>query len=337
MKNGLIRLLFSFCFVIFLSVCLLHNVCALNLDEVQQAIRESGAKWTAGENPISNLPLEDIKRMAGTFITDTEYEDTNVPGVEELPTRFDWRDNDGNWVTSVKDQSACGSCWAFAAVGALESLALITAETPDPPGSVDLIDLSEQFLVSCSKLNHGCYGGYMAVTYGFLRWFGTPDEDCFPYQAEDIACALRCPDWKSRRTKISGWSWVIRNVNAIKAAVYKCPVSTGFNIYEDFYYYTEGVYEYTTGDFLGGHAVVIVGWDDDPPEGISCFIVKNSWDTGWGEDGYFRIGYSQLRNDVKFGSGTGKLEMEDSFLAPSLHGEVETTATRWGEIKDSSK
>jgi hypothetical protein len=68
-------------------------------------------------------------------------------------------------------------------------------------------------------------------------------------------------------------------------------------VYTDFYYYTGGVYEHASGDQEGGHAVLLVGYDDRE----SCFIVKNSWGEGWGESGFFRIGYSQLRPGVEFG------------------------------------
>lgn len=84
-------------------------------------------------------------------------------------------------------------------------------------------------------------------------------------------------------------------VAALKAAVYnRGPVNVGYMVYEDFSSYRSGVYEYTWGKAQGGHGVVIVGYDDTK----QCFIVKNSWGTGWGENGYFRIAYSQVNNEV---------------------------------------
>ena len=114
--------------------------------------------------------------------------------------------------------------------------------------------------------------------------------------------------------KISGWSWVANNVTDIKESLDNGPVPCGMGVYEDFMYYTGGVYEYTGGeDYLGGHAVLIVGWDDDPVDapGKSCWIVKNSWGTDWGENGYCRI---KMNDACGIGRDAGKLV----YTAPCL-------------------
>ena len=67
-------------------------------------------------------------------------------------------------------------------------------------------------------------------------------------------------------------------------------------VYNDFYSYRSGVYSYTTGSYLGAHAVLVVGYDDVN----QCFIVKNSWGTGWGEAGYFMIAYSEVGGTSNF-------------------------------------
>jgi hypothetical protein len=87
-------------------------------------------------------------------------------------------------------------------------------------------------------------------------------------------------------------------VEVLKNALYTYgPLVTTMGVYSDFYYYKNGVYSYTSGTFQGGHAILIVGYDD----AAQCFIVKNSWGTGWGEAGFFRIAYSELNNVVSFG------------------------------------
>ena len=75
------------------------------------------------------------------------------------------------------------------------------------------------------------------------------------------------------------------------------PLVTTFSVYEDFYDYSEGIYSYVSGGYLGGHAVLLVGYNDDE----QYFIVKNSWGTWWGEDGYFRIAYSEVNGTTQFG------------------------------------
>ncbi len=263
---------------------------AIDLRDVQVAIQERGARWIAGRTTVSELPEELKRSRLGLRFSEEQGEVTkHETTVTELPSYFDWRDE--GVVTPVKDQGDCGSCWAFAAVGALESLSLLDIGGPAP-------DYSEQFTVSYNLTNSGCNGGSMANVASFLTRIGTVSEDCLPYRASGRKLPLPCEEWRGELVGITTWSKVTPSVDAIKAAVYEGPLAAGYYVYADFMYYTGGVYEYVTGPFLGGHAIIIVGWDDAE----ECFIVKNSWGEDWGEDGYFRIAYSQVTNKVRFGS-----------------------------------
>ncbi|MEW6260020.1 MAG: C1 family peptidase [Thermodesulfobacteriota bacterium] len=266
---------------------------AVSLEEIQAAIHQKGAAWTAGENEIWNKPTSERQGLVGTIL-----QRKNLPAFstqksfQTLPPSFDWRNS--GVVTPVKNQGACGSCWAFASVGELESLAVMNV------GSVgqEYPDLSEQFLVSYNLSNKGCRGGAMDRAAEFLKQFGTPFEACKPYTATSKKLPLPCSTWKEEAETIESWSYVPRTVEDLKAAVYQQPIATAYLVYTDFYSYTGGVYEHVSGELEGGHAVLVVGWDD----ANQCFIVKNSWGADWGEQGYFRIAYSQMANEVEFGT-----------------------------------
>jgi len=256
---------------------------AAPIDEIRQAIAEKGASWRAEETPIFRLSRQERALMLGARFDVTSPPEGAIAmsrDLDDLPAHFDWRDYNGyNWITPVKNQKICGSCWAFSTVGALEALVRIRENFP----ALD-IDLSEQFLVSCSE--DGCGGTWsMARPLAFLAETGTPDEECFPYHASDLPCEDRCPDWAGRVTRIDGWNFVSNNITSIKSAILDQPVSTTMIVYEDFSSYSGGVYEHVWGGQEGGHALMLIGWDD----ATECWIGKNSWGTSWGEAGFFRI------------------------------------------------
>ena len=150
-----------------------------------------------------------------------------------LPTHFEWTSNGGyNWMTSVKNQGGCGSCVAFAAVGATEAQFKIQGNNPSWN-----LDLSEQHLFSCG--GGTCSGGWqIGSALNYLQNYGTPDESCSPYQAQSgqASCSNSCPDWQSRAFKISSWSWVAANPSALEAALMNGPLVAGFTVHTDFYY-----------------------------------------------------------------------------------------------------
>ena len=294
MKRSFIKVQILFILTIFISGFISTSFAKLTpeqlreLNEIQTAIKEKGAKWKAGENPIAKLPKELRKKRCGLRMESLpSKDDGGAPVAASFPATFDWRNDPNNVVTPVKDQGNCGSCWAFASVGAMESILLIEG---NPEGT----DLSEQFVVSCDLSNFGCDGGYMSYVYSFLTTTGTTDENCFPYSSGIggviPGCGEKCSDWEHRVSTISGWTAVAsplhprRGVNNIKVALLHGPISVGMDVYDDFFSYTGGVYEHVSGALQGGHAVIIVGWED----ANKCWIVKNSWGN-WGEAGYFRI------------------------------------------------
>lgn len=262
----------------------------VRLSDLQGLISRQGGKWVAGETSLSGLSREEWQMRVG--LSFTEVKSAPLPEISDraLPAAIDWRDANGNFVTGVRDQKKCGSCWAFAMTAALESYVMKTRNTP----GIDL-DLSEQVMLSCSGMG-SCKGGRLDGT--FLQKTGLPPETFYPYTTTDGTCSAAGSNWQRTVYKIDGWGSVSRNLSSMKSALAAYgPVATGMMVYEDLMSYKSGVYSYTTGKKLGGHAVLIVGYNDAE----QYFTVKNSWGTGWGENGFFRIAYSEVNNSVSFG------------------------------------
>ena len=272
------------------------------ISEINRVIQETGAKWVAGETSVSRLSLIEKKRLLGLInpplMGDEEILNSYQP-LGALPSSLDWRSNGGNFVTPIRNQSSCGSCWAFAATAALESATLIYNNSP----GVDL-NLAEQILLSCSGAGNCEQGGYIGSASSYIQNTGLPLETCYPYTVTNGNCGDACSNWQSSTYKIASWNWVAQTsptVDALKNALSTYgPLVTTFSVYNDFYNYSGGIYSYTSGGYLGGHAVLLIGYNDDE----DYFIVKNSWGTWWGESGYFRIAYSEVNGTTNFGDWT---------------------------------
>lgn len=242
---------------------------------------------------LSNVEFKSLSQMLEVI----QPPDTNVYTQVDLPSKLDWRDFEGeNWLTPIKQQGLCNSCWAFASMASIESR--IKIWNNDPTRSPDF---SEQFILSCwEPENYPCnIGGPAEGGFFVMTNIGVPDEACFPYEASEVRVGMPpcnpCQDFENRLVKILDYGWVggdrnSTNIEAIKEALLvDGPVMGSLLVYADFEIYSGGIYEYTgnTNAPNFAHAVTLIGWDDNttPP----CWIVKNSWGLGWGELGYFRI------------------------------------------------
>ena len=281
------------------------------LTDIQSAVKAKGAKWTARETSMTKLSKEERKKRLGLILDLSPQEELAPAPMEQLtfaPVSLDWRNKGGDFVTPIRNQGSCGSCWAFATTAALESATLIAQNW----SGADL-NLAEQTLVSCSGAGD-CGGGYIGSASNYIRNTGLPLEACFLYKALDsndnppVTCDQACLNWWNSTYKIDSYSGVSATVDAIKNALNTSgPLVTTMAVYNDFFSYSGGVYTHVTGGLAGYHAILIVGYDDPG----QYFIVKNSWGPGWGgaagygaERGYFMIAYSQMSNEVSFGAST---------------------------------
>ncbi|WOL17466.1 oryzain alpha chain-like [Canna indica] len=216
---------------------------------------------------------------------------------EELPASVDWREKGA--VAPVKDQGNCGSCWAFSTIAAVEGINQIVTG--------DLITLSEQELVECdSAYNQGCNGGLMDYAFEFITQNGGIDtETDYPYKARDGKC-----DKHRRNAKvvsIDGHEDVPQNdEQALMKAVASQPVSVAIEAGgREFQLYKSGVFTGRCGTELD-HGVAAVGYGTD--NGTDYWIVRNSWSSDWGEDGYIR-----MERNINASTGKCGIAMEPSY------------------------
>lgn len=282
---------------------------------------------------FANATVADVKKMLGTIMPNEEgYEaplkeqtqfsisDDAIP--ESFDVRTAWPECAA--ITGrVRDQSVCGSCWAFGSTEAFNDRYCIAT------GDAKTIFSAEDTNACCSgaacSFSNGCNGGQPS---GAWKWFtktgvstGGDYADvntgatCKPYSMQScahhvappagmVACDS-LPDYKTPKCTstcsdagygvayakdkhLASDSYSIKGVTNIqKEIMTKGTVSVALTVYEDFEAYTSGVYQHVTGKNLGGHAIKMIGWGVD--NGTPYWICTNSWNNSWGENGTFRI------------------------------------------------
>lgn len=269
-----------------LSVSAFAQLTDKDIVELQQQSQDEEWTFTVSRNGATDYSLDELCGLVEPdgWRDDAVFDPCTASRL--LPEYFDWRDHNG--LPPVRNQGGCGSCWAFATVGALEcNIHIQDGQT---------VDLSEQYLVSCNRSGWGCGGGWFAHEYHIdskdvCDSTGAVMEESFPYTATDEDCG--CPYQHPYR--ISSWAYIgSPSVSSIKQAILDYgPITVTVTVTSAFHGYDGGIFNNCSWNSVN-HAVVLVGWDDNQgSDGI--WFMRNSWGPYWGEDGYMRIEYNCSR------------------------------------------
>lgn len=237
-------------------------------------------------------------------------------GVADIPESFDSRTAWPHCPTigEIRDQGSCGSCWAFGAVEAMSDRTCIGSN-----GKLN-IHYSAQDLVSCCHIcGFGCNGGYPGMAWRYWVHWGlvsggnyNTSQGCVDYKIEPCEhhvsgsrpacdgeegktpkCQEQCrpgynvPYKKDRHFGKKAYS-VKSDVAAIQREIMtNGPVEVAITVYEDFVHYKSGVYQHVSGSALGGHAIRMLGWGVE--NGTPYWLLANSWNTDWGDNGFFKV------------------------------------------------
>ncbi len=280
----------------------------LSIRKVRESVTTGGGDWQASDTEHWRLSLAQKRLRLGAVPPGTTMAareqlakariaaEVSTPGA--YPASYDWRSVGGlNYVTPVKDQGGCGSCVAFGTAATVETTARVAF------GAGLATDLSEAQLFYCVAKDQGmtCDTGWWPdQAFAAFEQLGITDEAHFAYTAGDRNCGLSS-GWQNVVSKLTGWH-ALTSTTAMKSwLATRGALSACFTVYEDFYAYGSGVYTHQTGAEVGGHCISVVGYDDN----AKCWICKNSWGTGWGEAGFFRIGYGQCGLEAEMWAADG--------------------------------
>ncbi len=228
-----------------------------------------------------------------------EMKNRNVPAAiapSLSAAAFNWRDNDKD--TTGKYQVICGSCWSFTSAAVYEANYSIKNDTK--------LDISEQFILDCAKDKRGndagsCNGGWYGGVFDYLMKYGAVTEKSKPYKAKEGFCS------SAQKTdyKVITWGYISRDagipsVREMKTAIAKYgAVAASVKVTPAFQAYKSGVFNEharVSGPRDVNHAITIVGWDDNK----KAYLVKNSWGSQWGDDGYIWVEYGS--NNIGYGA-----------------------------------
>jgi cathepsin L len=243
----------------------------------------SGKKWTVAHNHLSDLSTEEYRSLLG-YKMSSEHQSNVVLLEETNADTVNWVTAGG--VTKVKDQGQCGSCWSFSTTGSMEGAHFVA--------SGELLSFSEQQLVDCAYGSqygsYGCNGGSMDGAMVYYQTYNAETEETYPYTSGTDTARKSCQYSASQDTDVADKTKtdvLQNNVAQMKAAVAQQPVSVAIEADQrSFQSYSSGILDSGCGTNLD-HGVLVVGYGSD--SGEEYWLVKNSWNTWWGDQGYIKI------------------------------------------------
>ncbi|CAH2273499.1 cathepsin S-like [Pelobates cultripes] len=259
--------------------------------------------YTLAMNQFADLTPEERKQRS-CFRLKNEFIPSNRSTIHHRkltssPDTVDWREKNCN--TPIKSQGLCGSCWAFAVVGVIESRYCIQTGK--------LIRLSEQQLVDCDATNHGCCGGKPTDALAYTAEYGIMRNRDYEYAEKQSECAY--DEDKAIMLNVEKYYNLAGEENMAREVELNGPIIVGIAASEKFMFYKEGVYN---GDCAEepNHAIIIVGYgsqpsEDDPDEIEDYWIIRNSWGETWGEHGYGKM--KRNVNQCDIGSNAAAIDL----------------------------
>jgi len=263
-----------------------------NLKDIKEHNAKDDQTWKKGVNHLTDRTDTDLKSLHGYKRGDRRRRPSlefSGASAEQLKlweaTELDWRTKGA--VTDVKNQGECGSCWTFASAETLESWWFLAGHA--------LPVLSEQQIVDCTpNPNHcggtgGCNGGTPELAYDrIIEMGGLASEQDYPYTAKDGTCK-----WSGNTTSPAATlrAWVDLPPNdygAVMAAIQNGPLAINVDA-SSWHAYESGVMSCNMTSPDIDHVVQLVGYGTDSATGALYWLVRNSWSTLWGEEGYIRL------------------------------------------------
>ncbi|EGG25189.1 hypothetical protein DFA_03437 [Cavenderia fasciculata] len=251
-----------------------------NIHSIEKMNRQYGRTATFGLNKFSDLSLDEFKKhyLMPNYKPKARVTKETFNYPSNIPATLDWRTK--GYVTPVKNQLMCGSCWAFSATEQIETANIMAG------GQVEY--LSEQQIVDCDPYDGGCGGGDPYTAYQYVQNNGGLTLNVtYPYTAANGACYANSTAPAVQVTAFGYASSQGNETQLREAMAARGPLSICVNA-EPWMSYQSGIFSSTCSDDLD-HCVQIVGYDTDATSKTPYFIVRNSWGTDWGLLGYIYI------------------------------------------------